>query len=194
MIRGAFKRAKPEPPSGVLLVIAALMIGSGLIRATFEAGPAFARENPVEPAGQSAKVHMPEDLQQVLQELQTREALLKQREEAFLDRMKALEIADRSVARKLVELQEAEASLRASLAVADSAAENDLVQLTEVYQNMKPKEAAALFEAMDPTFAAGFLGRMEPDRAAAVMAGLSPQVAYTISVVMAGRNARAPKE
>jgi flagellar motility protein MotE (MotC chaperone) len=46
---------------------------------------------------------------------------------------------------------------------------------------------------MDPDFAAGFLGRMRPAAAAGIMAGLSPQKAYTISVLLAGRNAQAPK-
>ena len=58
----------------------------------------------------------------------------------------------------------------------------------------KPKDAAALFETMDPSFAAGFLSRMPADAAAGVLAGLSPEAAYTISVVMAGRNANAPQE
>jgi flagellar motility protein MotE (MotC chaperone) len=57
---------------------------------------------------------------------------------------------------------------------------------------MKPKDAAAIFESMDVTFAAGFLARMNRDAAARLMAGLSAEKAYSISVVMAGRNARAP--
>ena len=48
-------------------------------------------------------------------------------------------------------------------------------------------------KAMEPDFAAGFLGRMRPDAAAAVMAGLTPETAYSISVILAGRNATAPK-
>jgi flagellar motility protein MotE (MotC chaperone) len=58
---------------------------------------------------------------------------------------------------------------------------------------MKPKDAAALFETMEPEFAAGFIARMLPDSAAKVMSGLDPKVAYTISVILAGRNASAPK-
>jgi flagellar motility protein MotE (MotC chaperone) len=35
---------------------------------------------------------------------------------------------------------------------------------------------------------------MRPDAAAGIMAGLQPQTAYTISVVLAGRNAKVPTE
>ena len=70
-------------------------------------------------------------------------------------------------------------------------AEDDLVQLTSVYENMKPKEAALLFERMSPDFAAGFLGRMRPEDAAAIMSGLPPELGYSISVLLASRNADA---
>ena len=88
----------------------------------------------------------------------------------------------------------AEEELRTTLAMADGATEADVDRLTTVYEQMKPKESAALFEEMDPNFAAGFLARMRPEAAAGIMAGLSPEAAYTISVVMAGRNSGVPKE
>jgi flagellar motility protein MotE (MotC chaperone) len=47
---------------------------------------------------------------------------------------------------------------------------------------------------MDPEFAAGFLSRMQPAAAAAVLAGMAPDSAYSISVLIAGRNALAPKD
>ena len=81
-----------------------------------------------------------------------------------------------------------------TLALADGATEADVARLTTVYEQMKPKESAALFEEMDPTFAAGFLARMRPEAAAGIMAGLSPEAAYTISVVLAGRNGAVPTE
>ena len=92
------------------------------------------------------------------------------------------------------DLVEAEAALRETLSLADGAVEKDIARLTVVYETMKPKEAAALFEEMAPEFAAGFLARMRPEAAAQIMTGLSAEVAYTISVLMAGRNAQAPIE
>ena len=89
---------------------------------------------------------------------------------------------------------EAETELEATLALADGAAESDLAKLTRMYEVMKPKEAAALFTEMDPIFAAGFLGRMQPERAAAVLAGMEPKAAYTLSLILAGRNGAVPTE
>ena len=85
-------------------------------------------------------------------------------------------------------------ALADTISVADSAAEEDLSQLTAVYENMKPADAAALFETMEPDFSAGFVGRMRPEVAAAIMALLAPETAYAISAILAGRNANAPTQ
>ncbi len=197
MIRSGPKMPGQRARGGVLTIISLLMIGSAIIRVGLEAGPAFARgADPAATslAGADHKVTDPADLQFLLTELLRREDELNQRENTIMDRERALEIADQAIETRLAALQEAEESLRETVAIAEKAAENDLTQLTDVYQNMKPKDAAALFETMDAVFAAGFLSRMPPDAAANVMAGLSPEAAYTISVIIAGRNAHAPQE
>jgi flagellar motility protein MotE (MotC chaperone) len=122
-----------------------------------------------------------------IEALDAREAALEQRE-------RAVEIAEVEIAASLAQLEAAETALRETVALADGAAADDLEQLTRMYETMKPKEAAALFAQMDPNFAAGFLGQMRPDAAAAIMAGLPPQTAYTVSLVLAGRNMRVPTE
>ncbi len=187
--------AQSRPRGGVLTLISALMIGSAAIRLGLEAGPALAR-GPDPSTVDSASGHEAKapEMEALLAELLRRERAVQQREAALEEKQKALEIAKGAVDDRLAALQDAEDSLRDTLTVADKAAEADLARLTEVYQNMKPKDAAGLFETMDPVFAAGFLGRMPPDAAAAIMAGLSPGSAYTISVVLAGRNANAPTE
>lgn len=188
------RKTDKRPKGGVLAVISLLMIGSAAIRLGLEAGPALAKTaEPSAPKVQQAQADLPGS-QVLLTELLRREEALKQREAAALDKEKALAIADQAIETRLVALQEAEEALRATLAIAEKAAETDLTRLTDVYQSMKPKDAAALFETMDPSFAAGFLSRMPPDAAAGVLAGLRPEAAYTISVIMAGRNAAAPQE
>ena len=186
---------------GSLLVISGLLIGSAIIRLGLEADKAVATENPFlettlhpdQPEPAEAPKEDTENLSKLLQSFQEREARIAKLEDQIAVRKKALDVANLEIDRRLAVLEEAEASLRSMLALADTAAEDDLSTLTTVYENMKPKDAAALFEEMEPAFAAGFLGRMRPDAAAGIMAGLSPQVAYSISVILAGRNANAPK-
>lgn len=184
---------------GTLLLIAALLAGSAGVRVASSAGDAL----PLAPEPVTATV-LPatpkatptpdrEELGSLLEALRAREAAVEKREADIAVREKSLAVARDEIERRLVALEKTEEQLRATLARADTAAEDDVARLTTVYENMKPKEAAELFEQMEPEFAAGFLGRMRPDAAAAIMAGLSPQAAYTISVILAGRNAGAPK-
>lgn len=186
---------------GSLLIIGFLLFGSAFIRVGLETGKAVATENPfLETTLRESRVvssepqeQDTETLSKMLEAFQEREAKIAQQEEQIAIRKQALAVADQEIQRRLDVLQDAEKKLRSMLALADTAAEDDLSTLTSVYENMKPKDAAALFEEMEPAFAAGFLGRMRPDAAAGIMAGLSPQVAYSISVILAGRNANAPK-
>lgn len=200
-------RRRPRQRSrGALAAIGGLLIGSALIRAVTGAGEALAREaDPAAPSGQVVTTVDPDtsaaiirvtepEFEPLLKALDAREARIEKLESEIAVRMQALTLAETEIDRKLAELTTAEAALRGTLALARSAAEDDITKLTDVYANMKPKQAAALFEEMDPDFAAGFLARMRPDAAAAIMAGLNPRAAYTISVVLAGRNADVPKE
>lgn len=182
---------------GALVAIASLLLASALIRAGSGAGQALARapeEAEKPPLISETACETSEDLQKMLTAFDARESRLQQQETALRDRLQALKIADREIERKLTALNQAETQLRDTLALADSAAEDDLARLTKVYESMKPAQAAILFEQMDPQFAAGFLGRMRPESAAEIMAGLSPDAAHTFSVVLAGRNASVPKE
>ncbi|ABG29997.1 hypothetical protein CEP88_11680 [Roseobacter denitrificans] len=185
---------------GSVLLICCLLIGSAAIRIGSEAGKAVATENPFPaPAISEAKEESAgseetkADFSKMLIAFQEREARIERLERQIDRRQKALEVADAEIEKRLQVLQDAENALRSMLAIADTAAEDDVVRLTSVYENMKPKVAAALFEEMEPAFAAGFLGRMRPDAAAGIMSGLTPNKAYTISVILAGRNAEAPK-
>lgn len=185
---------------GSVLLICCLLIGSAAIRVGSEAGKAVATESPFPVPANSEVAKTPasseenkEDFARMLLAFKQREERIERLEHQIDMRQKALEVADAEIEKRLQVLQDAENALRSMLAIADTAAEDDVVRLTSVYENMKPKVAAALFEEMEPAFAAGFLGRMRPDAAAGIMSGLTPNKAYTISVILAGRNAEAPK-
>lgn len=191
------RRNKKRKQRSSLKFLAFFLFGSAALRITTHVPEAYAKtETPsLEPAVNApTECAPPPDVAQVLKALSDRETRLSKNEQALRDRMQALAVSDEIVTKKLEDLVAAEDRLRESIALAEVAAEDDLTKLTAVYENMKPQEAALLFEEMAPDFAAGFLGRMRPDAAAGVMAGLEPTTAYTISVILAGRNANAPTE
>lgn len=130
----------------------------------------------------------------LLASIHERQAQLTQRESEIAARQLILDEVEERIATQMVTLRSAEEKLAGTLAIADSAAENDLARLTEIYEKMKPRNAAELFETMETTFSAGFLSRMRPESAAGILSEMPAELAYSVSVVMAGRNARAPTE
>ena len=217
-----YKTGKIFLPSGrgSVTIIAILLLSSASIRLLTSGSEAFAQEGqlpttqmpaPAEPNAKnspndasidqssrkidqlSSTKRNRDEISVLITALTEREAQVADRERKLEMRLKALSIADAEIEKRLLSLSETEDSLRATLSLADEASEKDLLKLTSVYESMKPKDAAVLFEEMEPNFAAGFLGRMRPDSAASVMSGLSPQIAYSISVILAGRNANVPK-
>lgn len=178
---------------GAPVILALLLAASGALRLGMGLGEALANASVPEGIDSPEPTTCPEPPLALAQALTEREAALAVNESAYADRMAALTLADQAVSTRLKELQDAESQLKATLSLADGAAEEDLKRLTAVYEAMKPADAAALFETMEPDFAAGFLGRMSPAAAAAVLSGMKPQSAYSISVLIAGRNALVPK-
>lgn len=193
---------------GAVLLITVMLLSSALLRLGSGAGQALAealnkpdsakpdmldKNERMPTVGMEKKTPDRAEMSHLLQALRDREKRVKEMESQIEVRSKALAVADEEITKRLATLEQAETNLRRTLSLADGAAEDDLARLTAVYENMKPKDAAALFEAMEPDFAAGFLGRMRPDAAAAVMTGLTPERAYSISAILAGRNATAPK-
>ncbi|HEY9039545.1 MAG TPA: hypothetical protein VIN05_11475 [Roseovarius sp.] len=183
---------------GTLMLVVGLLVASAAIRIGGDVGQAWARgadpSSEMPPQATATACKTDDDFHAMLKGFQRREARLKEQEEVLLDRQQALKLADRQIDSKLARLEAAEQKLRRTIVMADTAAESDVGRLIKVYETMKSKQAAALFEEMSPDFAAGFLARMRPEAAAGIMAGLSPQAAHTISVVLAGRNAGAPTE
>lgn len=186
---------------GALILIALLLVTSAFIR--FGAGPGAAialelSELPFnktpEPKVDPIVADITPDLVVLLEEAQKKQRELAEREAILEARAQALALIEKTVEQDLARLADAEEKLRATMVVADQAAESDLTRLTAVYENMKPDQASALFQMMEPSFAAGFLSRMRADAAAGILAGLEPDLAYSISVVLAGRNANVPRE
>lgn len=180
---------------GILWLIALSFVASAVVRIGGETGVAIAEMANAEAASETGSTCAEDtDITAVLALLRERETAVAARESALEDRAQALAVAETQVRKNLEALEQAENDLKRMISLSSAAAEDDLAQLTAVYENMKPKQAAEVFAAMTPEFAAGFLSRMRTDAAAQIMAGLDPETAYAISVLLAGRNATAPTD
>jgi flagellar motility protein MotE (MotC chaperone) len=154
---------------------------------------AFAQSQEVAALATPPDPAMTQTLTTALHEVEALRQELDGRALALADREMAVARAQMLVEERLAELAAAETRLEGLIALSDTAAETDLDRLTAVYETMPATEAAAIFGQMDASFAAGFLTRMAPAASASLMAELTPEQAYAVSVVIATRNATAPR-
>lgn len=191
----AQKRSSGQP-RGIVGFIIVMLLLSGALRLG-DASVAIAK-NAGEASGFTAKSGTDatplSDLDELMQMLNERSERLDAREAELTSRAAALDEAEATINENLVRLEAVEKQLADTIAQVDGASEQDVLRLTTVYETMKPKVAAELFEQMDPDFAAGFLGQMNATAAAGIMSALSAEKAHEVSVIIAGRNANAPKE
>lgn len=188
-------RSLPRRGHAMALVIACFLVSGGLRVLTV--GQAYAEQAgtaPETPEMAAVDCPPPEDADVLLTVVQERARQLDERDAKMAERLAVLQIAEAEFEKRRDELIAAEEKLAATLAIADNAAERDIQQLTAVYEEMKPKNAAEIFDSMDPAFAAGFLIRMAPQSAANILSAMDKNTAYTTSVIMASRNVGAPKE
>lgn len=181
--------------SWVLLLLAAMLLGSGMSKLGLGVAHVIAaeQESDVMPVN-TETAFAASDPGDLFEALRARERQIIEAEEALATRSAQLRAAEHELATQIEALQAAETRLSATLQVTESAAEEDLLRLTTVFENMKPQQASDLFAQMDIEFAAGFVARLRPDFAGEVMAGLDPMIAYAISAVLAGRHARTPRD
>ncbi len=129
-------------------------------------------------------------IDQSIKSISEAELSLKRREAELELRETSVNKSREELAQMLTYLVRAEEELQRLLNLASEASEADILKVTELYQNMKPKEAAEVFAVMDPSLAAGFLSRMNVATASRILEQLEPEASYAIGAILAGKNVR----
>lgn len=182
-----------------MALLAACFLGSAAIRIAdpssalaVEAARAATGAQPSDVS--DGRVTPMEDAAELLAALKKRETMLTEREIQLQSRERVLEAASAKLEEQLDRVIEAEERLAETLAIADQAADKDVARLVAAYEAMDERRAGPIFENMEVSFAAGLISRMNGPSASSILSALSPEKAYAITVFIAGRNARAPKD
>jgi flagellar motility protein MotE (MotC chaperone) len=121
----------------------------------------------------------------LLRAMRERREQLDARAAEIADRVRTLEVIEKRVAEQVRALEEQRDALEATLTNAEQADDAELARLVTIYESMKPKEAARIFEAMPAAVAAGFIRRMREAKSAVIMANLGAGHAYAITLALA---------
>lgn len=124
---------------------------------------------------------------EVLQKLAARRAELEARVRELDLREKLLQASELRVTERINELKAIEANIQALLGQRDAAEEAQLASLVKVYESMKPKDAARIFEQLEMEVLLPVANRMKEAKIGAVLAAMDPAAAKKLTVNLARR-------
>lgn len=105
-----------------------------------------------------------------------------------IDRREALlNVAEARIAEKIAQLEELRIVLESLVEKHDAEQQRQFDSLVKIYENMKPKDAARIFEEMDMVTLLPVVARMKERKLAAIMAEMNPSKAKEVTVELSQR-------
>ncbi|GAN00247.1 hypothetical protein U91I_03912 [alpha proteobacterium U9-1i] len=129
-----------------------------------------------------------QDEVQVLQALGARRAVLDQRATTLETEDALMNAAQQRLDERLVELRRLESTVQQLLGQLDEAQEQRLTSLVDVYQRMRAKDAATVFDGLDDDVLVQVASRMRQANLAEVMGRMSPDRARRLTTMLAERS------
>ena len=122
---------------------------------------------------------------EILQNLAERRQQLDGRARQIEAQEALLNAAERRVQEKIAELKKLEATISGLIRQHDEQGEAQLRSLVKVYENMKPKDAARIFEELEMAVLLGVVERMREAKIAPILASMDPAKAKIVTVELA---------
>jgi flagellar motility protein MotE (MotC chaperone) len=127
-----------------------------------------------------------ERLQDRRQELDTRTRDLEMRESL-------LKAAEKRVEAKVAELKDVETRINAAMGNRDKAEADRFKSIVSMYENMKPKDAARIFDRLDLKILIDVSTQMSPRKMSDILAQMTSEGAERLTVELANRASATPK-
>ena len=124
---------------------------------------------------------------EVLQSLANRREALDKREDEIDLREKLLIAAETRVDDKISELKGLEEQIASLLTTRDEKQEAQITSLVKVYETMKAKDAARIFEDLDTDILLDVAGRMKEKSMAAILAAMKSDAAQELTLMLVKR-------
>ena len=123
----------------------------------------------------------------LLQSLSERREAIEQRGRELDQREILLKAAESRIDEKVAELEALRKSIEGLLAEHDEETEAQMKSLVKIYEAMKPKDAARIFEQLDLVVLLDVIERMKERKTAPILANMDPERAKTITLELAQR-------
>jgi len=123
----------------------------------------------------------------ILESLQGRREQLDARSRDLDMRENLLKAAEKRVEAKVAELKDVEARVKTAMGNRDQAEEKRFKSIISMYENMKPKDAARIFDRLDMKILVEVSTHMTPRSMSEILAQMSPDAAERLTVELANR-------
>lgn len=130
----------------------------------------------------------------VLERLGARRKELDAREAELDMKMALVEAAEKRIAERTAALEALEARIKALVEEKKTADERQFASIVAMYETMKPKEAAAIFDQLEMPVLLRVASAMSPRKMAPIMAKMEPRKAKDLTANMAIEQAQAAGE
>ncbi|MHB1102741.1 MAG: MotE family protein [Devosia sp.] len=130
----------------------------------------------------------------VLERLGARREALDAREAELDMRLALVEAAEKRIAERAAALEALEVRINAMVAEKKTVDEGQFASIVAMYETMKPKEAALIFDQLEMPILLRVASAMSPRRMAPIMAKMAPQKAKELTASMAVEQAEATIE
>lgn len=128
---------------------------------------------------------------EVLQRLSKRREDLDAREKEIDLKLKVLEATDKRIADKITEMKVLEAELTKVIAQYNEKQDAQIKSLVKIYENMKPDEAANIFNELEMPILLEVISKMSERKVAPVLANMSPKRARDVTQELAEKRKKA---
>ena len=146
-----------------------------------DGGGATVQDDPTRLISDDPTLLTPAEIE-ILMRLAERRDLLEQREREIDAREGLLRAAEIRIERRVAELEDLRQVIENRIKVFDEQQEDKLGSLVKIYENMKPKDAARIFEELEMTTLLEVAERMKERKVAPVMAQMGPERAREVTV------------
>lgn len=146
-----------------------------------EGGGATVQEDPTRLISDDPTLLTPAEIE-ILMRLAERRDLLEKREREIDARAGLLLAAEIRIERRVAELEDLRNVIEQRIKVFDQQQEDKLGSLVKIYENMKPKDAARIFEELEMPTLLEVAERMKERKLAPVMAQMGPERAREVTV------------
>lgn len=125
----------------------------------------------------------------LFEDLSKRRTELEEREKELATREALLQAAEKNLEQKYKELSDLKAEVQDILQEQDEAEKARITSLVKIYEGMKAKDAARIFDSLDMDVLLGVLGKMSERKSAPIIAAMNPERARSVTIMLAEQKA-----